>query len=175
MPPNYFAGQTPPPGSVRPTRAKPVRSVAQNGQTSAPTGGPVRPITQTGQTSAMVLGSASQPQIAPLPTSADQSLEQELADFVPPYTTKSYDEPSFSPPLPKDVWDDWLRANPQYATQTMSTIDPTTHHFGQTSTGNYEVDLARMREDLANMFKEKLGFVAGRSRIYRRSYVDALI
>ena len=92
---------------------------------------------------------------------------------MPPYTTKSYGEPPFPPPLPKDVCDDWLKANPQYAAQTMSTTDPTTHHFGQTSTGNYEADLARMKEDLANMFKEKLGFVAGRSRLHRRPYVDA--
>ena len=55
----------------------------------------------------------------------------------------------------------------------MSTTNPTTHRFGQTSTGNYEADLARMREDLADMFKEKLGFVAGRSRLYCRPYVDA--
>ena len=77
-----------------------------------------------------------------------------MADFVPPYTTKSYGEPPFPPPLPKDVWDDWLRANPQYAAQTMSTTDPATHHFGQTSTGNYEADLARMKKDLADMFKD---------------------
>ena len=55
----------------------------------------------------------------------------------------------------------------------MSTTDPATHRFGQTSTGNYEADLARMKEDLADMFKEKLGFVAGRSRLYRRPHVDA--
>jgi len=55
----------------------------------------------------------------------------------------------------------------------MSTTDPTTHHFGQTSAGNYVANLARMSEDLADMFKEKLGFVAGRSRLYRRPYVDA--
>ena len=55
----------------------------------------------------------------------------------------------------------------------MSTTDPATHHFGQTSTGNYEADLARMKEDLADMFKEKLGFVASRSRLYHRPYVDA--
>ena len=121
----------------------------------------------------MVLSSASQPQVAPLPTSADYSLEQELADFVPPYTTKSYSEPLFPPPLPKNVWDDWLKANPQYPAQTMSTTDPATHHFGQTSTGNYEADLARMKEDLADMLKEQFGFVAGKSRLYRRPYVDA--
>ena len=128
---------------------------------------------RTGQTGAMVLGSASQPQLAPLPTSADYSLEHELADFVPPYMTKSYGEPPFPPLLPKDVWDDWLRANPQYATQTMSTTDLATHRFGQTSTGNYEADLARMKEDLADMFKEKLGFIVGRSRLYQRPYIDA--
>ena len=55
----------------------------------------------------------------------------------------------------------------------MSTTDPMTHRFGQTSTGNYEADLARMKEDLADMLKEKLGFIAGRSRLYRRPYVDA--
>ena len=55
----------------------------------------------------------------------------------------------------------------------MSTTGPATHHFGQTSTGNYEADLARMKEDLVDKFKVKLGFVAGRSRLYRRSYVDA--
>ena len=55
----------------------------------------------------------------------------------------------------------------------MSITDPTAHRFGQTSMGNYEADLARMREDLADMFKEKLGFVAGRSRLYRRPYVNA--
>ena len=55
----------------------------------------------------------------------------------------------------------------------MSTTDPVTHRLGQTSTGNYEADLARMKEDLADMLKEKLGFVAGKSRLYRRSYVDA--
>ena len=120
----------------------------------------------------MVLSSVSQPQITPPPTSAD-SLERELADFVSLYMTKSYVEPPFPPPLPKDVWYDWLRANPQYAAQTMSTTDPATHRFGQTSIGNYEANLARMKQDLADMLKEKLGFVTGMSRLYRRPYVDA--
>ena len=30
-----------------------------------------------------------------------------------------------------------------------------------------------MKEDLADMLKSKLGFVIGRSRLYRRPYVDA--
>jgi len=55
----------------------------------------------------------------------------------------------------------------------MSTTDPATHRLGQTSTGNYEADLPRMREDLASMFKSKFGLDMGRSRLYQRSYVDA--
>ena len=55
----------------------------------------------------------------------------------------------------------------------MSTTDPVTHRLGQTSTGNYEADLLRMREDLASMFKSKLGLDVGRSRLYQKPYVDA--
>ena len=44
MLPNFFVGQTPPPGSVWPSRAEPVRSVAPTGQTGASAGGPVRPV-----------------------------------------------------------------------------------------------------------------------------------
>ena len=43
----------------------------------------------------------------------------------------------------------------------------------QISTINYEADLARMKEDMANMFKSKLGLDMGRSRLYQRPYVDA--
>ena len=94
-----------------------------------------------------------------------------MAEFVPQYTTESYGEPLFPPLLPKDVWDDWLKSNPQYATQTMSTTDHATHQLCQTSIGNYEADLLRMREDLASMFK--FGLDVGRSRLYQRPYVDA--
>jgi hypothetical protein len=75
--------------------------------------------------------------------------------------------------MPEDVWDDLLKSNPHYATQTMSTTDPMTHRLGQTSTGNYEADLARMREDMTSMFKSKLGLDVGRSRLYQRPYIDA--
>ena len=55
----------------------------------------------------------------------------------------------------------------------MSTTDPATHCFGQTSTSNYEAGLFRMREGLASMFKSKLGLDVGRNRLYQRPYVDA--
>ena len=77
--------------------------------------------------------------------------------------------------MPQDVRDDLLRTNHHYITQTMSTTDPMTHCLntsGQISTGNYEADLARMKEDLASMLKSKLGLDVGRSRLYCRSYVD---
>ena len=61
MPPNYFAGQTPPPGTIRPTTPEPVRPVASTGQTAASAAGAVRPVPQTGQTGAMVLALASTP------------------------------------------------------------------------------------------------------------------
>ena len=70
MPPNYFVGQSPPPGAVRPTTAEPVRPVATTGQTAASAAGAVRPVPQTGQTGAMVKGSTSAPALAPIPSSA---------------------------------------------------------------------------------------------------------
>jgi hypothetical protein len=59
MSPNYFSGQTPPPGLVRPFKAEPVRSVQPTGQTNASAGGPIKPVNPTSHTGAMVLGSAS--------------------------------------------------------------------------------------------------------------------
>ena len=44
MPPNYFAGQSPLPVTVRPSAAKPVRPVASTGQTAASAAGAVRPV-----------------------------------------------------------------------------------------------------------------------------------
>ena len=119
--------------------------------------GPVGPVVQI---SAMVMATASQPQIAPLPSSAASGRVDELAGFEPPYTTKSYGEPPFRPALP----------------QMMSTTDPTTHRFataGQTFMGNYEADLVRMKEDLANMFKFKLGLDMGRTRLYQKPYSNS--
>ena len=70
MPPNYFAGQTSPPGIVRPTTAEPTRSVALTGQTATSAASAVRPVPPTDQTDAMVLASASTPPLAPIPSSA---------------------------------------------------------------------------------------------------------
>jgi hypothetical protein len=54
--------------------------------------------------------------------------------------------------------------------------DPITHHLAcnaQTSTSrNYKANLARLKEDLANMIKTKLGVDTCRSRLYRKPYTD---
>ena len=89
MPPNYFVGQSPPPGTVRPQRAEPARSVASTGQTGAPTAGAVEQVNQTGQTGAMVMASVSTPALAPIPSSAVAGRTDELEGSTPPYTTKS--------------------------------------------------------------------------------------
>ena len=57
----------------------------------------------------------------------------------------------------------------------MATTNQATHHLNsnaQTSiSGNYEANLARMKEDLANMFKSKLVIDVGRTRLYQRPYL----
>ena len=97
MPPNYFAGQSPPPHTVRPTATEPARPVAPTGQTVASAASAARPVPQTGQTGAMVMGSASTPALAPIPSSAAAGRTDELEGFVPPYTTRSYGKPPFPP------------------------------------------------------------------------------
>ena len=72
----------------------------------------------------MVLASVSTPTLAPMASSAALGRIDELEGFVPPYTTKSYGEPSFPPAMPQDVWIDLTKNNPHYATQMMSTIEP---------------------------------------------------
>ena len=97
MPPNYFAGQSSPPGTVWPTTAEPVRPVASTGQTVASAAGPVRPVPQTGQTGAIMLASTSARALAPIPSSAAAGRTDELEGFVPPYTTKSLASHLFHP------------------------------------------------------------------------------
>ena len=68
---------------------------------------------------------------------------------------------------------DLLRRAPVSSVQTMSQIDPITHRLtsnAQASTSrNYKADLT---EDLANMFKAKLGVGMGGSRLHQKPYPD---
>ena len=58
----------------------------------------------------------------------------------------------------------------------MAPTDPITHRLAsnaQTSISrNYEADLAGLKEDLANMFKAKLGVDMGRSHLHKKLYPD---
>jgi hypothetical protein len=50
------------------------------------------------------------------------------------------------------------------------------HHLnasGQTSMGNYEANLTRMKEDLTSMFESKLSLDVDRNRLYQRPYSDS--
>ena len=180
MPPNYFAGQSPPPGTVRPTTAEPVGPVASTGQTAASAAGAVRPVPQTGQTDAMVLASASTPALAPILSSATTGQTNELEGFVPPYTTKSYGEPPFSPAMPQDVWDNLTRNSPHNAVQTMSDTAPAVNRLSsgaQTSNAeSYKADLIKIKEDLSQLFRSELsqlGLAPSKSRLYQRPYPNA--
>ena len=75
--------------------------------------------------------------------------------------------------MPQDVWDDLIKSNPHYATQTMSTTDLAVNRLAtnaQTLTsGNNEADLARMKEDLNILFGIKhsqLGINPSKNQLY---------
>ena len=59
----------------------------------------------------------------------------------------------------------------------MTTAEPVTHHLTSnahaSASDNYEADLARMKEDLTNMLKAKLGLDMGRTNLYQRPYSDS--
>ena len=77
-------------------------------------------------------------------------------------------------PIPDDVHNDLLRRAPVSSVQTMTQTDPITHRLAsnaQASTsGNYEANFDRLKEDLASMFKTKLRVDMVGSHFYQKSY-----
>ena len=71
------------------------------------------------------------------------------------------------------MYNDLLRRTPVSSVQMMAQTNLITHHLAsnaQASTSrNYKADLA---EDLANMFKAKLGVGMGGSRLHQKPYPD---
>ena len=71
---------------------------------------------------------------------------------------------------------DLLKGTPIDSVQTMSQIDPITQCLAsnaQASTsGNYEANFDRLKEDLASMFKTKLRVDMVGSHFYQKSYPD---
>ena len=100
MPPNYFAGQSPPPRSALPNMAEPVRSVQL-----------------TGLTGVAVASLATPSPFASIPCSAGPSRTNELANFDFSYTTVACNVPPIFPrgsgvhrrPISDDVHNDSLR------------------------------------------------------------------
>jgi hypothetical protein len=122
----------------------------------------------------MVLSSASTPTLTPIPSSAAPGRTNELEGFVPPYTTKLYGEPPFPAAMPQDVWDDLIKSNPHYATQTMSTTDPLVHRLPRdaqtSSTEIFKAELVKVREDMSRLFKNELsqlGLTPSKSHLYQ--------
>jgi len=56
----------------------------------------------------------------------------------------------------------------------MAQTDPITHHLASnaraSTSRHYEADLTKLKEDLANIFKAKLGVDMGRSRSHQKPY-----
>ena len=76
-------------------------------------------------------------------------------------------------PIQDDVYNDILKRAPISSIQTMAPTDPITHRLASNAQAsisrNYKADLA---EDLANMFKAKLGVGMGGSRLHQKPYPD---
>ena len=137
---------------------------------------------RTGQTGVVVASPAASTPIVPTVSSAGLSRTNELANLDSSYTTVVCSVPPIPPqglgvhhgPIPDDVHNDLLRRAPVSYIQTMAQIDPITYHLAsnaQASTsGNYEADFDRLKEDLASMFKTKLRVDMVGSHFFQKSY-----
>ena len=105
--------------------------------------------------------------------SAAPSRINELTNFVPPFPSQESGFPH--EPISYDVHGDLLGHAPMSSVQTMAQADPITHRLAyatQASTrGRCEADLVRLKEDLANMMKTKLGVDMGNSKLYQKPYL----
>jgi hypothetical protein len=107
-----------------------------------------------------------------------------LANFEASYAIVAYSVPPIPPqglgvprgPISDDVNNDLLKRAPVSSVQTMAQTNPISHCLvsnTQTTTGSkYEADFAKLKEDLANMIKTKLGEDMGKSRLYQKPYSD---
>ena len=129
----------------------------------------------------MVASPTTRAPLASIPCSAGPSQTNESVNFEPPYTMVAYSVapiPLQGSGVPRglildDVYNDLLKCAPVSSVRTIVPTDPITHRLAsnaQAATSrNYKADLA---EDLANMFKAKLGVDMGRSRLNQKPYLD---
>ena len=79
--------------------------------------------------------------------------------------------------MPQDVCNNSVKRSPVNATQTMAHSESTAHRLASnakiSTSRNYEVYLAKMKEDLASMFKAKHGLDMGRTHLYQRPHFDS--
>jgi hypothetical protein len=105
-----------------------------------------------------------------------------VANFVPPYTTVAYSVLPFPlqgtgiphEPIPNDLYGSYLRRAPASLVQTMAYTNPAAHRITSTShilvNSKYEAIFAKLKEDLPNMMKTKLGVDIGSFRLYQKPY-----
>ena len=98
-----------------------------------------------------------------IPSSAAPGKTNEMTLYSLPHTATGNAPQGFGPhrPIPN-------------ASQTMSYTNPSTHHLAFAShayTGsNYQADLLKFKEDLANIIKSKLSVDLGSSCLYQKLY-----
>ena len=138
--------------------------VGQTAQPSLVYTEPVTPVPATGQTGAMVANPPSPTPLASIPSSAAPGRTNEMVLYSSPHAAAGSAPQESGPhygPIPN-------------ASQTMSYTNPSTHHLAFAShayTGsNYQADLLKFKEDLANIIKSKLGVDLGSSCLYQKPY-----
>jgi hypothetical protein len=140
MPPNSFAGQTPPLSTVYTA--------------------PARPVPQTGQTGYSV---PSPVPLETIPGSAAPGRTNELSLYTPPRTTtvasRSRGSGPNQGPIPTSS-QTMPHGNPNAHHQFSEFY--TSHH--------YQANLLKFKVDLANAIKSKLGVDMGTTRLYQKSY-----
>lgn len=67
-----------------------------------------------------------------------------------------------------------MKHGPTSSIQTMAPTIPVTHRLASaaqaSSSSNYKADFSKLKEDLANIIKIKLGVDMGNCRLYQKSY-----
>jgi len=144
MPPNLFAGQTPPPPSVHTP--------------------PVGLVHATGQTGVMVQVPPSRVPLATIPSSVAPSRTGEMMQYTPPHTTPQQGSGPSRGLIPNTT----TAYNGPSTNRTSSSLQAST-------SGGYQAEFSRFKEDLAGVLKTKLGIDMGSSRLYQKPILLSLI
>jgi len=146
---NYYKGQTLPPRASQPNM--------------------VGPVQQTGQTGASVVSPVASTPNTSTPCSATLSRTNEMTNCVQPSPSQESGSPHES--FFVNVHGNSAGHAPISLVQTMAQDDPITHRLSFTArastSGGWETDLARIKEDPASAMKTKFGVDISNSILYQ--------